>query len=353
MKTTRAGPARSANRPKCPAGQDSPCGPAQEPEGVGPGLDTGVPEIARTASARWGVAFDYAEGRLREFVFAPSSSEWCEVSPCDLLNRLLKHAQPSLRRLLQRYEWFLDETFEGLLAASEQEPWREVSVVPTEVTLGIAREGQRLARWVHQRGHSLAYDPRSPYFLRLIDCKGRAVPVPKEWRKLTVFLAEDVERVVRPWLFRWRPALSYWSEVVPSLCWVEAIVAKQYGGKVLSCRAGHRFVWVGRSSKRWCPEHHREVEALEARWRRSIAGGRASSRAHELEQALRRLGYWAVRQASSQKGGRQVSSARPRGAMPAGRPRRIRGGGGDGRGQQESRGSPRRNPHGEWVSDSG
>jgi hypothetical protein len=275
----------------------------------GPGLqrtreapETEIPGAARTAlSARFRVAFVHPSGAtrtgdaVREFLATPVG--WLEVSPGILMNVGLADGEP-LHEALRLAAEALDHRRTaaiGLLGG----PYRQVEIMPTRVPVKVRVRGlgQHFTRWLTQRWYRWAVSPFEPHQVRLVSRGGKPVDledVPAQWRpRVENLTAKDVG-------ISWATATAYGSHTGLPLWWVEATVANEAGGRLETCLAGHRFVWIGRTSRKWCPDHQVQVDALLARHRRlaqriphAAPAGREVLQGHlaECGAALARLGY--------------------------------------------------------------
>lgn len=239
---------------------------AGEAEGERLGLDTGLSEIART---RFEVAFHVDGRRLREWltVLLPGLVEVHrrEVPPGALVNAVLASTPTDhLAALEAPLRTFFGEDSLSLFshflqqAAQQARRW-PLGAWTAPVPLRATRPGRKLTTWLKRRGYRVDFNFLDPEKSRVVDGNGAAISVPKEWAHLVSHPQEAT---------RCGSALVFAADTPQPLLYVEAAMVRMAGGKFLSCPSGHRYFWQGRKSKRWCPAHRREVEALEVRYRR-------------------------------------------------------------------------------------
>lgn len=233
--------------------------------------------------------------RLREWltIVLPGLTEvhQAEVPPGALINAILASTPTGhLATLEAPLQTFFGEG--SLFSHFLQQARREtLGVWTASVPLGATRRGRHFAEWMERSGYRLVFNADHPEKSAVVDRSGATVAAPLEWAHL---VGQPLEAI------RWGPALVFAAEAPQPVMWVEAAMVRMAGGKILLCPARHRYVWIGRKSKRWCPAHRRAVEALEVRWRRLKKRLREAAPRDrdamqrsltDLEASLRGLGY--------------------------------------------------------------
>lgn len=228
-------------------------------------LDSRKPKIAGTVIeatvSETTIAFHYEKnGAVREFLATPSG--WLEVPPGDLINDDLAHGySPKLAMdvLEDRVDSKKNETLISMSMSGKFPLWTAPARVPLQIA--VSRGRRSFKQWMTRNDYRWAVPPESGQ-VHLVTRGGRPVEIPGDWRSAFNELASGAQPV-------WGPAVAYVSLPLDQLRWAEAIVLRERGARLCDCRAGHRFVWIGRATKKWCSLHERERDALETRYRRA------------------------------------------------------------------------------------
>lgn len=275
------------------------------------GLDSNKPELSGTfiKVSEATIAFHYEKnGTVREFLAIPSG--WLEVPPGELINGYLAHKE-SPKLAMDILEGGVDSQKDETLIAKSTSGEFPLFTAPARVPLriGIPRGRKSFKRWMTRNRCTWAVD-RGTGQARLVTFRGRSVDVPDRWRSAFEELATEVHT-------EWGPAVAYISLLVNQLCWAEATVLRERGALLRDCRAGHRFVWIGRTTKQWCSWHERERDALETRYTRASRAEKKTLVADLKRLGLRRRGQGIrairARRGASTAGGAAQGTERRRG----------------------------------------
>lgn len=276
-------------------------------------IDSHEPGIAGTDGSLEGrvsettIAFHYENGTVREFLATPSG--WHEVPPGFLINDDLAHGYPpelAVEVLEDRVD-FNDEALISKSMSGQFPLWTAPAKVPLQIV--VPRGRRSFKQWMTRNNYTWAADPRTGQ-VRVVTRGGRLVDIPNQ--RGSAF--EELASAAHP---LWGPAIAFISLPLQQLRWAEAIVLRERGARLRECCAGHRFVWIGRTTKRWCGLHQRERDALETRYRRASTTEKKSLMA-DLERLGLRRGSKVYSRLPSEKGRLRLGQETPKGTEKQG-----------------------------------